>query len=36
MNVRKHLTTGLALAGLALGLAPVKANAQSGLNGILS
>jgi hypothetical protein len=33
MNVRKHLTIGLALTGLALGLTTVRANAQSGLNG---
>jgi hypothetical protein len=33
MNVRKHLTIGLALTGLALGLTTVKANAQAGLNG---
>jgi hypothetical protein len=33
MNVRKHLTIGLALTGLALGLTTVKANAQQGLNG---
>jgi hypothetical protein len=33
MNVRKHLTIGLALTGLALGLTTVKAAAQQGLNG---
>jgi hypothetical protein len=33
MNVRKHLTIGLALTGLALGLSTFKANAEQGLNG---
>jgi len=33
MNVRKHLTIGLALTGLALGLSTFQANAQSVLNG---
>jgi hypothetical protein len=33
MNVRKHLTIGLALVGLALGLTAVPANAQSMLKG---
>ncbi len=33
MNVRKHLTIGLALVGLALGLTTVQANAQPVLKG---
>jgi hypothetical protein len=33
MNIRKHFTIGLALAGLALGLTTVQANAQSVLKG---
>lgn len=33
MNVRKHFTIGLALAGLALGLTTVQANAQPVLKG---
>jgi hypothetical protein len=33
MNVRKHLTVGLALAGLALGLTTGTARAASGLKG---
>jgi hypothetical protein len=33
MNVRKQLTIGLALIGLALGLTTVRANAQSVLKG---
>jgi hypothetical protein len=33
MNERTHLTIGLALTGLVLGLTTLKANAQSGLNG---
>ncbi len=33
MNIRKHVTIGLALTGLVLGLITVKANAQSGLSG---
>ena len=33
MNVRKHLTIGLALTGLVLSLTTAKANAQSGLSG---
>jgi hypothetical protein len=33
MSARKHLTIGLALTGLALGLTTVKANPQSDLNG---
>ena len=35
MNVRKYLTVGLALTGLALGLSTFEANAQQGLNGTL-
>jgi hypothetical protein len=33
MNIRKHLTFGLALAGLALGLTTARANAQPVLKG---
>jgi len=33
MNLRKHFTIGLALAGLALGLTAVKANAEPVLKG---
>lgn len=33
MNVRKHLTIGLALLGLALGLTTVQANAETVLKG---
>jgi hypothetical protein len=33
MNLRKHLTIGLALLGLALGLTTVQANAQPVLKG---
>jgi hypothetical protein len=33
MNVRKHFTIGLALIGLALGLATVQANAEPVLKG---
>lgn len=33
MNIRKHLTIGLALVGLALGLTAVQANAQPVLKG---
>ncbi len=33
MTIRKHLTTGLALVGIALGLTAVQANAQPVLKG---
>jgi len=33
MNIRKHISTGLALAALALGLTAVKANAEPILRG---
>jgi hypothetical protein len=33
MNVTKHLTTGLALAALALGFTTMQANAETGLKG---